>query len=70
MAALGAAICNALSRWVEAERQYPSPMGLDDRRQATGRDSGECPKTVTYIFEKSKCSLDLLITTELHTIVY
>ena len=24
-------------------------MGLDDRRQATGRDSGECPKTVTYV---------------------
>ena len=23
-------------------------MGLDDRRQATGRDSSECPKTVTY----------------------
>ena len=23
-------------------------MGLDDRRQATGRDSGECPKTVTH----------------------
>ena len=22
---------------------------LDDRRQATGRDSGECPKTVTHI---------------------
>ena len=26
-------------------------MGLDDRRQATGRDSGECPKTVTHIFQ-------------------
>ena len=25
-------------------------MGLDDRRQATGRDSGECPKTVTDIY--------------------
>ena len=24
-------------------------MGLDDHRQATGRDSGECPKTVTYM---------------------
>ena len=24
-------------------------MGLDDRRQATGRDSGECPKTVTHV---------------------
>ena len=24
-------------------------MGLDDRRQATGRDSGECPKTVRYV---------------------
>ena len=23
-------------------------MGLDDRRQATGQDSGECPKTVTH----------------------
>ena len=23
-------------------------MGLDDRHQATGRDIGECPKTVTY----------------------
>ena len=41
MAALRAAICNALSGWVEA-------MGLDDHRQATGQDSGECPKTVTF----------------------
>ena len=24
-------------------------MGLDDRCRATGRDSGECPETVTYI---------------------
>ena len=48
MAALRAAICNALSGWVEAKRQYPSPMGLDDRRQGTGQDSGECPKTVTF----------------------
>ena len=23
-------------------------MGLDDHRQATGRDSGECPETVTF----------------------
>ena len=48
MAALGTTICNALSGWVEAHCRYPSPMGLDDRRQATGRDSSECPKTVTY----------------------
>ena len=27
-------------------------MGLDDRRQATGRDSGECPETVTHILFK------------------
>ena len=49
MAALGAAICNALSGWVEAQHRYPSLVGLDDRRQATGRDSGECPKTVTHV---------------------
>ena len=30
-------------------------MGLDDRRQATGRDSGECPKTITYIFLVYAC---------------
>ena len=45
----GAAICNALSGWMEAQCRYPIPMGLDDRRQATRRDSGECPKTVTYM---------------------
>ena len=28
--------------------RYPSPMGLDDHRQATGQDSDECPKTVTF----------------------
>ena len=26
------------------------PMGLDDRRQATGQDSGEWPKIVTYVY--------------------
>ena len=33
-----------LSGWVEAQRQYPSPVLLDDRRRATGRDSGGYPK--------------------------
>ena len=23
-------------------------MGLDDRRQATGQDSDECPETITF----------------------
>ena len=49
MAAPGAAICNALSGWVEAQRRYPSPMGLDDCCRATGQDSGECPETVTHV---------------------
>ena len=37
-----------LNGWLEAQRRYPSPMGLDNHRQATGRDSGGYPKTVTY----------------------
>ena len=44
-------------------------MGLDDRRQATGRDSGECPKTVTYIsslFFNNFWSIYFLINTENH----
>ena len=49
MAALRAAICNALSGWVEAQGRYPSPMGLDNHRQATGRDSDECPETITHV---------------------
>ena len=49
MAALGATICNAF-KWVDGSvTRYPSPMGLDNRRQATGRDSGGYPKTVTHI---------------------
>ena len=31
-------------------------MGLDNRRQATGRDSGECPKTVTYVKDVERSS--------------
>ena len=31
-------------------------MGLDNHRQATGQDSGECPKTVTHALQISEHS--------------
>ena len=42
-------------------------MGLDDRRQATGRDSGECPKTVTNMISTRYlkfCIFQLILTNE------
>ena len=29
-------------------------MGLDDHHQATGRDNGECPETVTHVQNKNE----------------
>ena len=42
-------------------------MGLDDCRQATGRDSGECPETITYVedVKDGVCSFYTTLHTEL-----
>ena len=68
MAALGAAICNVVKRVGRSVTLVSTSLvGLDDRRQATRRDSGGYPKTVTYIAEtnlgnrSSKCNTVLYL---------